>query len=255
MVVRDWYVVLQSTHVFAHAWPFMQTDPVGPFSCVGADGMNWYAYFGNDPVNKTDPLGLMGDEIEVIGKRQEEIDAGRAQLDAGLSILSIRFDVRDIENNTILVSARTPSRPEVYGPLQYGPQNDESECSTFQNVAGNLAWLSQQVGTIAGTASDVAYVGGLVTGGGTVPWAVAIDGVATGADFLSLGLDWAAGNNETLQSRKGQVALQLLPSATLARQIGKHGAAIAADIMGSTSATSQAFNHPARTCGNVPFSL
>ncbi len=34
---------------------FLQTDPIGY-----ADGMNWYAYVGNDPLNFVDPTGTIG---------------------------------------------------------------------------------------------------------------------------------------------------------------------------------------------------
>ncbi|WP_232474250.1 RHS repeat-associated core domain-containing protein [Sphingomonas sp. MA1305] len=33
---------------------FMQTDPIGY-----GDGLNWYNYVGGDPINRSDPTGLM----------------------------------------------------------------------------------------------------------------------------------------------------------------------------------------------------
>jgi RHS repeat-associated protein len=50
---------------YAPAWGrFLQADPIG-----SAGGMNLYAYTDNDPINASDPSGLMPDPIIVTGRR------------------------------------------------------------------------------------------------------------------------------------------------------------------------------------------
>jgi len=61
----------RNRYYHARTGRFMSHDPIGY-----ADGMNTYAYVGNDPVNRRDPMGLSMEEIVVTAPR---LDANPGQ--------------------------------------------------------------------------------------------------------------------------------------------------------------------------------
>ncbi|WP_235524426.1 RHS repeat-associated core domain-containing protein, partial [Caulobacter sp. Root655] len=98
---------------------FLQTDPTGY-----DDGLNWYAYVGNDPLNRSDPTGLQAKAGEQTDACQSDFDKTsqcsvlKGESGSGYSTKSVNRDLETQKQD--FAESQEENMPEVNRQLLIG---------------------------------------------------------------------------------------------------------------------------------------
>lgn len=170
--------------------------------------LNLSAYVENDPVNATDPTGLL---LNLVCGPQHASVGGSPWSTIGLVCHWVetpdppiaRDPFRDRNSiDTFIRSARDATDTIA--------KKDRNGCTVITRSLGSAAQGMQTLSDAANVGSDILYVGGASAEAGA-----ALDVFSVVTDAVSYGFDIVAGNN--VRARLKQSAAKLLPGITFVR--------------------------------------